>query len=102
MVMALEVYYYWGPPVSGHYEVDDSVALGIWSYLQAFGVTDDWCADDVVEHVRGQGLALGYCLGQRINLFVLVALDMLQGETLELFFEAADGGEVLHEHRLLC
>jgi hypothetical protein len=78
------------------------VALGVLSYLQAFRVTDGWCADDMVEHVRGQGLALSCCLGQRIGLFVLVALDMLQGETLELFFEAADGGEVLHQDRLLC
>jgi hypothetical protein len=78
------------------------VALGVLSYLQAFGVTDGWCDDDVVEHVRGQGLALGCCLGQRIGLFVLVALDMLQGETLELFFEAAADCEVLHQHRLLC
>jgi hypothetical protein len=72
------------------------------SYLQAFGVTDGWCADDVIEHVGGQGLVLGCCLGQRISLFVLVAVDMLQGEALELFFEAADDGEVLHEHGLLC
>jgi hypothetical protein len=78
------------------------VTLDVLSYLQASGVADGWCADDVVEHVRVQGLTLGCCLGQCIGLFILVALDMLQGETLELFFEVADGGEVLHEHRLLC
>jgi hypothetical protein len=72
------------------------VAFGVLSYLQAFRVADDWRADDVVEHVRGQGIALGCCFGQCVGLFVLVTIDMLQGETLELFLEAADGGEVLH------
>jgi hypothetical protein len=78
------------------------VAFGVLSYLQTFGVADGWCADDVVKDVEGQGLALGRCFAQRVGLFVLVAVDMLQGETLELFLEAADGGEILHEHRLLC
>jgi hypothetical protein len=78
------------------------VALGVLGYLQAFEVAGGWRADDVVEHVRGQGLALGRCLGQRIGLFVLVAVDMLQGEALELSLEVADSGEKLHEHRLFC
>jgi hypothetical protein len=78
------------------------VSLGILSYLQTFGVADGWRADDMVKHVGGQGLALGRCFGQPVGLFVLVAVDMLQGETLELFLKAADGGEILHEHRLLC
>jgi hypothetical protein len=58
------------------------VSFGVLSYSQTFGVTDSWCADDVVEHVGGQGLALGLCFGQHIGLFVLVAVDMLQGEPL--------------------
>jgi hypothetical protein len=70
--------------------------------MQTFRLVDGWHANDVVEHVGGQGLALGRCFGQRIGLFVLVTVDMLQGETLELFLEAANGGEILHEHRLLC
>jgi hypothetical protein len=78
------------------------VALGVLGYLQAFGVADGLCAADVVEHVRGQGLALGRCFGQHVALFILVAVDMLQGETLELSIEAADSGEILHEHRLFC
>jgi hypothetical protein len=78
------------------------VALSVLGYLQAFGVADGWRADDVVEHVKGQGLALGRCFSQRVGLFVLVAVDMLQGETLELFLEATDSGEILHEHMLLC
>jgi hypothetical protein len=78
------------------------VALSVLGYLQAFGVADGWRADDVVEHNKGQGLALGRCFGQRICLFVLVVVDMLQGESLELFLEAMDSGEILHEHRLLC
>jgi hypothetical protein len=78
------------------------VALGVLGYLQALGVADGWRADGMVEHVRGQGLALGRCFGQRVGLFVLVAVDMLQGETLELSLEAADSGEILHEHRLFC
>jgi hypothetical protein len=53
------------------------VALDVLSYLQTFGVADGWRADDVVEHVGGQGLALGRCFVQCIGLFVLVAVDML-------------------------
>jgi hypothetical protein len=68
------------------------VALGVLSNLQTFGVVDGWRADDVVKHVGGQG----------VGLFVLVAIDMLQGETLELFLETVDYGEILHEHRILC
>ena len=66
-----------GPPVFGHYKVDDPVAIDVLRYLQAFGITDGWCADDMVEHVRRQGLALGCCFGQCIGLFVLVSLDVL-------------------------
>jgi hypothetical protein len=78
------------------------VAFGVLSYLQTFEVVDSWRADDVVEHVGGQGLALGRCLGQRVCLFIFVAIDMLQGETLELFLEATDSGEILHEYELFC
>jgi hypothetical protein len=56
----------------------------------------------MVKHVGGQGLALGCCFGQCIGLFVLASLDMLKGETLELFFEAMDRCEVLHQHKLFC
>jgi hypothetical protein len=56
----------------------------------------------VVEHVGGQGLALGRCFGQRVGLFVLGAVDMLQGETLELSLEVADGCEILHEREVFC
>jgi hypothetical protein len=85
-----------------HDEVDNVVALNVLGYLQAFGVADGWRADDVVEHVGGQGLALGRYFGQRVGLFIFVAVDVLQGETLELSLKAADSGEVLHEHRLFC
>ena len=51
MVMALKVQCYWGPPVFGHYKVDDPVAVGVLRCLQTFGITDGWCADDMVEHV---------------------------------------------------
>jgi hypothetical protein len=78
------------------------VAFDVLSYLQTFGVVDSWRADDVVEHVGGQGLALGRCFGQRVGLFVLVVVDMLQGETIELSLEAADSGEILHEYGLFC
>jgi hypothetical protein len=102
MIVALEVKCYWGPPVFGHDDVYDAVAFGVLSYLQPFGVADSWRADDVVEHVRGQGLALGRCFGQRVGLFVLVVVDVLQGETLELSLEAAYNYEILHERRVFC
>jgi hypothetical protein len=98
----LQVQCYWCPPVFGHDKVDNAVAFGVLSYLQTFGVTDSWRAKDMVEHVGGQGLALGRCFGQRVGLFVLGAVDMLQGETLELSLEAADSCEILHECRVLC
>ena len=78
------------------------MALGVLSYLQTFGVADGWRADDMVKHVGGQGLTLGRCFGQRVGLFVLVAIDMLQGETLELSLEVVDNYEILHEHGLFC
>jgi hypothetical protein len=40
MVVALQVLCYWCPPVFGHDEVNDVVAFGVLSYLQAFGVMD--------------------------------------------------------------
>jgi hypothetical protein len=98
----LQVQCYWCPPVFDHDEVDDVVAFGVLSYLQAFGVMDSWCVNDVVEHIGGQGFALGHCLGQRVGLFVLGAVDMLQGETLELSLKAMDSCEILHERRVLC
>jgi hypothetical protein len=77
MVMALKVQCYWGPPVFGHYKVDDPVAVGVLRYLQTFKIMDRWCADDMVEHVGGQGLAFGCCFGQCVGLFVCVSLDVL-------------------------
>jgi hypothetical protein len=56
----------------------------------------------VVEHVRGQGLPLGRCFGQHVDLFVLVVVDVLQGETLELSLEAAYSCEILHERGVFC
>ena len=53
VVMALEVQCYWGLPVFGYYKVDDPVVVVVLRYLQAFGITDCWCADDMLEHVRG-------------------------------------------------
>jgi hypothetical protein len=78
------------------------VAFGVLSNLQTFGVADSYRANDVVEHIGGQGLALSRCLGQRVDHFVLVAVDMLQGETLELSLKVADSGEILHEYGLFC
>jgi hypothetical protein len=72
------------------------MAFCVLRYLQAFGVADSWCANDVVEHIRGQGLTLGCCFGQRVGLFDLGTVDVLQGETLELLLEAANDYEVLH------
>ena len=97
MVMALKVQCYWGPPVFGHYKVDDPVAVGVLRYLQTFKIMDRWCADDMVEHVGGQGLASGGGLGQCVGLFILGPVDMLQSESLELSLETSDGREVLHE-----
>jgi hypothetical protein len=97
VVVALQIKGDWGPPVFGHDEVDDAVAFGVLSYLQPFWVADSWCADDVVEHVGGQDLALGRRFSQRVGLFILGAIDMLKGKTLELPLETADGCEILHE-----
>jgi hypothetical protein len=53
MIVTLQVQVYWGPRVFGHDEIDNAEALYVLRYLQAFGVVDSWCADDVVEHVGG-------------------------------------------------
>jgi hypothetical protein len=53
------------------------VAVGVLRYLQAFGITDGWCADDMVKHVGGQGLAFGCCFGQCVDLFIFVSLNVL-------------------------
>ena len=73
------------------------MALGVGGYLQTLWIADDWCADDVVEHVGGQGLASSGSLGQCVGLFILVLVHMLQSESLELSLETSDGCEVLHE-----
>jgi hypothetical protein len=78
VVMALEVQCYWGPPVFSHYKVDDPVAVSVLRYLQAFETADGWCADDMVEHAGGQGLAFGCCFSQCIDLFVFFAQRVVE------------------------
>ena len=78
------------------------MALAIIGYLEPFGAPDGRRADGVKEHVGGQGLASGGSLGQCVGLLVLGPIHMLQGETLELFLEATDSGEILHEYELFC
>jgi hypothetical protein len=78
------------------------VALAVIGYLEPFGAPDGWCADDVVEHVGGQGLASGGGLGQCVGLFILGPVHMLQSESLELSLETSDGHEVLRECGVLC
>jgi hypothetical protein len=63
MVISLQEQGYWGPLVFGHDEVDDAMALGVGGYLQTLWIADGWCADDVVEHVGGQGFASGCGFG---------------------------------------
>jgi hypothetical protein len=40
MVISLQEQGYWGPPVFGHDEIDNAMALGIGGYLQALWVAD--------------------------------------------------------------
>jgi hypothetical protein len=77
MVVALQIHSYWGPPIFGHDEADDVVAFGVLSYLQTFWVVNGRCADDVVEHVGGQGLTLGRCFSQCVGIFVPGTVNML-------------------------
>jgi hypothetical protein len=65
--------------------------------LEPFGAADGWRADNMVEHVGGQGLASGGSLGQCIGLLILGPVHMLQGETFELSLETTDSREVLHK-----
>jgi hypothetical protein len=78
------------------------VALAVIGYLEPFGALDGWRADDMVEHVGGQGLASGGSLGQCVSFFILGPVHMLQGESLELSLETSDGREVLHKCGVLC
>ena len=78
------------------------MALAVIGYLEPFGAPDGWRADDVKEHVGGQGLAPGGGLGQCVGVFILGPIHMLQGEPLELPLETSDGREVLHERGVLC
>jgi hypothetical protein len=78
------------------------VALAIIGYLEPFGALDGWRADNMVEHVGGQGLASGGSLGQCVGLLILDPVHMLQGETLELSLETTDGREVLHKCGVFC
>jgi hypothetical protein len=95
MVISLQEQGYWGPPVFGHDEVDNAMALGVGGYLQTLWAADGWCAYGVVEHVGGQGFASGCCFGQRVGFFVSSAVHMLQGETLELLLKTANGRKIL-------
>jgi hypothetical protein len=99
MVISLQEQGYRGPPVFSHDEIDNAKASGIGGYLQALWVADGWCANDVVEHVGGQGFASGCCFGQHVGFFVSRAVHMLQGETLELFLKTADGRKILQRVR---
>jgi hypothetical protein len=78
------------------------VALAIIGYLKPFGALDGWRADNMVEHVGGQGLASSGSLGQCVDLLIFGPVHMLQGETLELSFETTDGRGVLHKCEVLC
>jgi hypothetical protein len=102
MVVSLQEQGYWCPPVFGHDEVDYAVALGVVGDLEALWVADGWHDDDMVEHVGGQGLASGGCLGQCVGLLILGSVHVLQGKALELPLEIADGREILHKCRVLC
>jgi hypothetical protein len=53
MVISLQEQGYWCPPVFGHDKVDDAMTLDVGAELQTLWIADNWCADDVVEHVRG-------------------------------------------------
>jgi hypothetical protein len=102
MVISLQEQGYWCPLVLDHDEVDYAVALGVVGYLETLWAADGWRADDMVEYVRGQGLASGGCLGQRIGLLVLGSVHMLQGKALELSLKTVDGREILHKCGVFC
>jgi hypothetical protein len=102
MVVSLQEQGYLCPPVFGHDEVNYVVALGVIGDLEALWATDGRRADDMVEHVRGQGLASGGCLGQCVGLLILGSVHVLQGKALELSLEAADSREILHKCGVLC
>jgi hypothetical protein len=102
MVVSLQEQDYWGPLVFGHDEVNYTMALSVICYLETLWIADGWRADDVVEHVKGQGFASGRCFGQCVGLFVPGAVHMLQGETLELFLKAVNSRKILHECGVLC
>jgi hypothetical protein len=78
------------------------MALGVVGYLQTLWIMDGWCANDMVEHVGGQGFASGHCFGQCVGLFVPGAVHMLQGETFELSLKTANGRKILHECGVFC
>jgi hypothetical protein len=80
--------------VFGHDEVDYAVALIVVGDLEALWAADGWRANDMVEHVGGQGLASGDCLGQCVGLLILGSVHVLQGKALELSLEAADSREI--------
>jgi hypothetical protein len=67
------------------------VALAVIGYLEPFGAPDGWRADNMVEHVGGQGLSSGGSLGQCVGFLILGPVHMLQGESLELPLETSDG-----------
>jgi hypothetical protein len=102
LVVSLQEQGYLCPLVFGHDEVDYAVALSVVGYLEAFWASDGWRADDMVEHVGGQGLASGGCLGQCVGLLILDSVHVLQGKALELSLETADSREILHKCGVLC
>jgi hypothetical protein len=97
MIVPLQEQGYRCPPVFGHDEVDYAVDLAVIGYLEPLWAADGWHADDVVEYVRGQGLASGGCLGQCVGLLILGSVHMLQGEAFELPLETADSCEKRHK-----
>jgi hypothetical protein len=77
MIVPLQERGYWCPPVFGHDEVDYAVTLTVIGDLEPLWAADGWRADDVVEHIGGQGLAPGGYLGQCIGLLILGSVHVL-------------------------
>jgi hypothetical protein len=76
--------------------------LALVAICRSSGFVDGWCANDVIENVGGQGFASSSCFGQRVGFFVLSVVQVLQGETLELFLKTANGRKILQKCRVFC